>query len=577
MPEKPRDISEAQHFLAGSYSRNGNNQCGATNSVDPPTSQYSELEPDSNGEDGYDNSSSEDERVATGSLYVGTLIALESQQSPNYLKQHFRIAPDIPSLRPGTMVAVEATTDDGRRSRILERVINAWEINPHEDAFSSNLREVIPIRTEYASEGSSTVIYRVAEIEPLKEAILDENDAVIKIRDVQTLPRAGALVYVATNDQIVKALGLESNPNRGIYVGKVRGSKVSIYLKRDVIQRHILIVGGIGTGKSYTRGVLAEELWMLGVPQVNIDVNGEMVEAAKELGGLNLEPGVDFQLPLSALTADDVINAIPSLNGNMVDLVRHAHEELLKVSRKSGVHFVLDNLLDKIKEVGPDLEMKPVTIKPAVGRTESLRRIKYLGTPYDWKAALTPGAFININCKGLLVSDLRIITAAVARDLQRLGQAKEFPFVAFSIDEFHLVTPNNQDSVALQVIRELARIGRHLRIGLILTTQSPQDVDRSILKRLLTRFLHAIEPDQLEALRGVLSDASDDLVKQLPKMPQGTCILTGAYETIRHATVIKVRDRSTTHGGATPDIWSDFEAAGWVGKKSISQPEETHE
>lgn len=577
MPENLEAPSESQRLLPGSHSRNGRDRRGATHSVEPPTLQDAGLEIDSNGEDGHDTSSIDDESLATGSLYVGTLIAVESQQSPNYLKQHFRIAPDIPSLRPGTMVAVEALTDDGRHSRILERVTNAWEINPHEDAFSSNLREVIPIRTEYAEEGASTVIYRVAEIEPLKEAILDRNGAVVEIRDVQTLPRAGASVYMATEDQIVEALGLEYDSDRGIYVGELRGSDISVYLKRDVIQRHILIVGGIGTGKSYTRGVIAEELCMLGVPQVNIDVNGEMVEAAKELRGINLEPGVDFQLPLSALTAEDVINAIPSLNGNMVDLVRHAHEELLKASRKSGDYFLLNDLLEKIKKVGPDLEMKNVTINPAVGRTESLRRIKYLGIPYDWKAVLKPGAFININCQGLLVSDLRIITAAVARDLQRLGQAKEFPFVAFSIDEFHLVTPNNQDSVALQVMRELARIGRHVRIGLILTTQSPQDVDRSILKRLLTRFLHAIEPDQLEALRGVLSDASDDLVKQLPKMPQGTCILTGAYETIRHATVIQVRQRSTTHGGATPDIWSDFEAVGWVGKHLILQPEETHE
>ncbi|MGC1308179.1 MAG: ATP-binding protein [Phormidesmis sp.] len=515
--------------------------------------------------------------VPAPSAYVGTLIALESAHSPNYLKQHFRIASHIPSPKPGSMVAVEAVTDDGRHSRILERVINAWEVNPHEDAFSSNLREVIPIRTEYAEEGSSTVIYRVAEIEPLKEALLDKSGRITEIRDVQTLPRAGAPVYEATEEQIVEALGLADDPERGLHIGVLRGSQIPVVLKRDVIQRHIFIGGGIGSGKSYTRGVLAEELQMLGVPQVNIDVNGEMVDAATELGGINLEPGVDFQLPLSALTADDVINATPSLNGNMIELVRHAHEELLKISRKTGNYFLLKDLINKIEEVAPSLDMNAASTRGrAISRVESLKRIRYLGVPYDWALALKPGAFININCKGMLVSNLRIITATVARDLQRLGQTKQFPFVAFSIDEFHLVTPHNENTVSLQVLRELARIGRHVRIGLILTTQSPQDVDRSILKRLLTRFLHAIEPDQLDSLRGIFSDASEDLIKQLPKMPQGTCILTGAYETIRHASVIQVRQRSTTHGGKTPDIWSDFEAAGWIGKHPIQQ-ENTHE
>src|SRR4029079_5885952 len=97
-------------------------------------------------------------------------------------------------------------------------------------------------------------------------------------------------------------------------------------------------------------------------------------------------------------------------------------------------------------------------------------------------------------------------------------------FVTFSIDEFHLVAPAQDEAVATQVLREIARVGRPHRLGLILTTQSPSDVDRSILKRLLTRFLHSIEPDQLDALRGVFSDASDDLVRSMPKLPQGVAV-----------------------------------------------------
>jgi DNA helicase HerA-like ATPase len=195
-----------------------------------------------------------------------------------------------------------------------------------------------------------------------------------------------------------------------------------------------------------------------------------------------------------------------------------------------------------------------------------------LGVPFDWEKALKPGAFINIDCRNFLVSDLRVIVAAIARDLQRLARAKKIPFVAFSIDEAHLVAPSQEETVCLQVLRELARIGRHLRIGLILTTQSPQDMDKSILKRLLTRFLHAIEPDQLDSLRGIFSDASQDLVRQLPKLPQGVCVVTGAFETIRHATILDVRKRKTTHGGSTPDIWSDFKTREWVGKHDLVIP-----
>lgn len=506
------------------------------------------------------------------SRLLGYLIAEMNEHSPNFLKQHFRLLAGVSSPRPGMMVAVRTKTDDEQNSLILGRVSNVWEVNPHEDAFSSNLREVLPIRTEYAPEGSSTVIYRVAEIEPLEEAILGDDDSLKTIRDVHTLPRAGSPVFVASDDFIIGALGLETDPNKGIHVGNVRGEAgLPVILSRTAIQRHIFIGGGIGSGKSYTRGVLAEELAALGIPQINIDVNGEMIDAAQELGGRNLSPGISFKVPLSSFTAEDVINAVPSLNGNMVDLVRHAHEELLKRSAQTGRHFLVHDLLEKINEVGPSLGMKSVTITPAISRTERLSRISYIGQPFDWKSTLRPGTFINIDCKGLLVSDLRIITAAVARDIQRLAQARAIPFIVISIDEFHLVAPTNEDTVALQVLRELARIGRHYRIGLILTTQSPQDVDRSILKRLLTRFLHAIEPDQLDALRGVFSDASHDLIQQLPKLPQGVCIMTGAYETVKHATIIEVRKRTTTHGGATPNIWADLEREGWIGKRPLKE------
>lgn len=91
-----------------------------------------------------------------------------------------------------------------------------------------------------------------------------------------------------------------------------------------------------------------------------------------------------------------------------------------------------------------------------------------------------------------------------------------------------------------------------------------------MLKRLLTRFVHAIEPDQLDALRGIFADAPAEMIRSLPKLPQGSCVLTGVAETVRHATVVDIRRRVTHHGGATPDVWADFRERGWPGKKPLA-------
>jgi DNA helicase HerA-like ATPase len=495
---------------------------------------------------------------------------------------HARLTASVDSLRPGTWVGIAAVDPTNTPRYILGRIVNTWEHNPHEDPQGSLVGEVLPFQTVYAQEGESTVIYRLSEIEPMEEAVLDAEWNILDMVEVSTLPRAGAPVFIANEQLVTAALGLSDTSDEGLEMGTLRGVSdppIRAMLKRSAIQRHIFICGGIGAGKSHTRGVLAEELQALGVPQINVDVNGELIEATKELGGRNLRAGENsFTLPLSSLTADDVLDAIPGLNKstNIAALIEYAHEALLKErTLQRGEHFGVSDLIAKIEDVAPTLEMqKAGTLQPARQRARSLENIPYIGRPFPWEDHIKPGAIINIDCRGMLVSDLRLIVASIARDLQRLARKSDNMFVAFSIDEFHLVAPNDDRSVTTQVLREIARIGRHYKIGLILTTQSPQDVDRSILKRLLTRFLHSIEPDQLDALRGVFSDASSTLIKALPKLPRGTCVVTGAFETIRHAAVVDIRQRHTTHGGHTPDIWSDFAKQGWSGKRKHT-PQET--
>ncbi|MCW2981312.1 MAG: hypothetical protein JWO14_3039 [Solirubrobacterales bacterium] len=528
----------------------------------------------------------DEDPAAGGRLAIGRVISDEA--SPSFFSVRFRMDPGRFSA-PGRFVAIEARAEYGQDVFLLARVEDVREFNPHEDAASSTLREALPFGTSYATEGASTVIYRLAQAEPLEEAILGDDGRLDHIRAISTMPLAGARVFEAGPELTVAALGLCEVPEEGLDMGTVYGAvDVPVVPAKEVVQRHIFIGGGIGSGKSYTRGVLAEELHSWGVPQVNIDVNGEMRQATGELGGRNLVPGeAGFTLPLSALSPADVVDAVPSINRgtNMETLLRFSHEVLLReVANGKRKHFGVEDLVGQIEDCaftlemttgkGPDRQPDRRTVEPTKLRTRSLERLPFLGEPFDWSAELVPGAVINIDCTGMPIGELRLICASVARDLQQLARQRAIPFTVLSIDEFHLVAPSDDSAVTTQVLREIARVGRHYRLGLILTTQSPSDVDRSILKRLLTRFLHAIEPDQLDALKGVFSDASQDLVRSLPKLPQGVCVLTGAFETVRHATLLQVRERKTTHGGATPDIFGDLAAHGWAEKRAFTSPTE---
>ena len=494
-------------------------------------------------------------------------------ESPNMERVQFRILPRRHTA-VGRIVGIRHRRPTHEPVMTLVRVEEMHEFNPHEDAASSTVSDVIPFETRYAPEGRSTVIYRAAQGELLEEALLNPDGTLNRIESPETLPLSGSPVVDVPPDFIAKALNFAPSPDTGLDLGTVHGLPgVKAMPQRSIVQTHMFLAGGIGRGKSFARGVIAEELAVHGVPQINIDPMGEMVEATEDLGGTNVLPGKKFALPLSALEAEDVLDAIPGINRstNIATLIAYAHNSLLhrKVLAK-GEHFGVKELVERIKEVAPDLEMqKPNTLMPAVQRASSLEHIDFIGQPFPWEQELKPGRIINIDCRGRLVPELRLIAASVARDIQRLAKAWKLPFVVLSMDEAHLIAPNNDDVVTTQVIREIARIGRHYRIGLIMTTQSPADMDRSVLKRLLTRFIFAIEPDQLESLRGVFADAPEAIIRHLPKLPIGTCVLTGVSETVKHATVVDVRERKTRVGGQTPDIFADLAARGWTGRKAI--------
>jgi DNA helicase HerA-like ATPase len=505
---------------------------------------------------------------------LGTVVSDDA--SPTFEEIRFRLDATM-TVNPGEFAAVEGRDRDANLvAWVMCRVLDAHEVNPHEDPQSATVRDVLPFPGTYAGEGESTIIYRLARCEPVEELPISDGGGIGDPAEIRTLPRAGDLVRRPRPDMITAVMGFPPDPDQGLHVGHLHGEdSIPVTVDNGAVQRHVLIVGGIGSGKSYTRGVLGEELHRWGVPQVNIDVNGEMIGAAKELGGVNVRPGSGFTLPLGTLTREDLLEAVSGVNRgtNIETLIGYTFDSLRReIARGRRSEFSVDELVAEIEVQAPFLKMEQAnTLRPAQQRVRALERLSYIGHRFEWVGTLKPGAFVNIDCRGLLLGDLRVITAAVARDLQDLARERKIPFTILSIDEFHLVAPNDDKMVSTQVLREIARIGRHYRLGLVLTTQSPADVDRAVLKRLLTRFVHTIEPDQLDSLRGIFADAPQEVIRSLPKLPRGTCVLTGVAETVRHAAVVDIRARVTSHGGATPDVFGDLRERGWPGKKPLTE------
>jgi DNA helicase HerA-like ATPase len=496
---------------------------------------------------------------------IGSVIA--DDVSPSFDTFRFKALANE-YVYPGTLVGALLDTN----TFLIGRISSSIEVNPHESASRTAVRHAMELEPDYPEEGLSTTVYRVYEADIIEEGFI-EGDRII-ITEPSDMAKAGVDVFIPTEEVIAQAMGFQRDPEKSLCLGRTKitaedvvsdeDAPNNVLLKPDVIQRHMFVGGTTGSGKSYATGIILEEINKLKLPIVILDSQQEYIHLANGLGGAVLTPGKDYSVQLSSLTESEVLDLVPTLRGT------HGLELLaftfLRLKRERA-SFNLDDLLSGMQTDGPTLDLKPVSINPAINRTRSsIGRHNFIGAASDWSNLLSKYTVINIDCANLDQSQLQLVVGATLRELQKQRINNKIPPYIVVLDEAHLLVPEGEESPCKQVIRENVRIGRHYGICMILITQSPVDIDKKTIRQCNTRFIFALEPDQLDSLRGIRADATEDMLKRLPKMPRGTCLLSGTYETIKHAIPIRIRsDRKTSPGGQTPDIFKEISR--WMPKK----------
>ena len=474
---------------------------------------------------------------------------------------------------PGTLIG----TTIGSSKFLIGRISGSIEVNPHESAARAKVREAMGIEADYPEEELSTNIYRVYEADIIEEGIIVSGGegAKLSISEPSDMAKAGSAVYFLDEDIVAQAMGFNIKVEESLCLGRTRitaedllvgsDAKNNVLLKPEIIQRHLFIGGTTGSGKSYATGIILEEINKFNIPIVILDSQNEYIGVAKGLGGKVLRPGKDYMVRLSSLTETEILKLVPTLAGTKgYELLPFSFNAL----KKEKSEFGLDDLIKRMEADGPSLDFRSASIKLAISRTySSLSRHKFLGQETNWIDLITATPVVNVDCGDLDQNQLQLIVGATLRELQKLRVNNEIPPYLLVLDEAHLLVPEGEDSPCKQVIRENVRIGRHYGICSILITQSPVDIDKKTIRQCNTRLIFALEPDQLDSIKGVRSDATEEMLHRLPKMPRGTCILSGTYETIRHAIPIKIRsDRKTKPGGVAPNIFKEIKDK-WLKKR----------
>ena len=474
--------------------------------------------------------------------------------------------------RPNLNTFVVALRQDDENMAHYGRIITGSELNlrarpggmQKDDAYGMS-------RPDIRSSELSPDLVRIMEIELLGEIVIKDGIS-LDIMEPTQLPHTGQPVYELPATIIPKLLGIPeiqdagespSNP-AGLYLGKIEsgGHSVPFFLPNDAIARHIAVLGKTGVGKSYAVGVLMEELYDKKIPMLSFDVLGDTEQTAIELKGKHIVAGTDeFKIPYSIVGLEEFLAFIPNLTSDQRELIASAYggvfdKALEKLERGEDLNIPFRELTDRVTNIGQAINSRATNnavdrVKAAFSRSSLLT-----DQSVTWTNDLATSSLINIYVGHLGQRQRNLVVGAAARILQRLRRRNHIPPFVLIIDEAHLFLPGGSDlPPSTLVLREMIRTARHDSVGVILLSQSPSSMDRQILLTCNTRMLFALDPEDLRVVAGQIGDLPEETIKRIPRMARGTAVLTSGMDIMRHAVIVKIRERiKTTHVAETPDL-----------------------
>ena len=376
-------------------------------------------------------------------------------------------------------------------------------------------------------------------------------------------------------------------------VGDVSDVRVGVPL--GMLNRHGLIAGATGTGKTKTLQLLAEQLSAQGVPVFAADIKGDLsgistpgqpntkvVERAAAVGqqwtatGFPVEyfaiGGQGTGIPLRATMTSfgpTLLSKVLGLNATQessLGLVFHYADEaglpLLDLADLRAVvqFLVSDEGKKDLKDLGGLSSSTAGVILRELIAFEDQGADAFFGEPeFETKDLLRTsegrGVISLVELPDLqdrpavFSTFLMWLLADLFHDLPEVGDPDK-PSLVFFFDEAHLLfTDASKDF--LQSIAQTARLIRSKGVGVFFVTQSPTDVPDEVLGQLGSRIQHqlrAATPNDAKALKATVNtyptSGYDDLGKVILSLGIGEAIVTVMNE----------------RGAPTPVAWTRLRA-----------------
>lgn len=470
--------------------------------------------------------------------------------------------------------------------------------------FGFNIIKVILIGTHFDKDGSRENVFR---------------------RSLATIPTINAECHLIHGDRLKRFMQAISSIPEGEDAVSLQIGNYSIdedataWLNGNkLFQRHAVIVGSTGSGKSWCVAKILEQVAALkSADAILFDIHGEYSTLQGDsfthlkVAGPNdaMEEGMLF-LPYWLLTYEEMLSLMldrsdsnaPNQAMMFSSAVIDGKKEFLKKDGKdemeanitldSPIPYNLDNLLNSLR--AKDTEMVSGArgdkqgpyfgkLTRFIQRLETKQKDKRLNFMFSSEAHLLSYDYMSELCsklmlpsvagkKGVKIIDfsevpsdiLPLIVSLIARvifSVQQWTTSEHRHPIAIFCDEAHLYIPANTeksiDDASLVTFERISKEGRKYGIGLVVISQRPSEVNRTVLSQ-SNNFIamRLTNVDDQSVVKRLLPDSLGDYAEMLPILDIGEALVVGDASLLPSR--IRIAPPNMKPRSATIDFWDEW-------------------
>jgi DNA helicase HerA-like ATPase len=415
-------------------------------------------------------------------------------------------------------------------------------------------------------------------------------------------PNPGDPVFLASSETLSGVLSPRRMHDQGsAHVGSLltrSAGEVPVVLSiKDVVSTHLAILASTGAGKSYTAGVLVEELMrpynraavLIVDPHGEYDTLRSIEENQSFRGDDGYQPEVKIfthdriKVRVSTLTEADIKYLLPEgTSDKMLHYLSQAFRKLTAGERGERGLWGYQDLRDAVtaEKYGED------DGRGSGGNVGSIDALLWrLDNRFDRPDSIfsdhehiplselfQPGRCTVLQLSDIEQNEQQVVVATLLRRVNKArmatvraeaqaGTDSYLPYPVFTlIEEAHRFAPAGQTVVSTNILKQILSEGRKFGVGIGLITQRPGKLDQDVLSQCMTQvIMRIVNPVDQDTVAKSVEGAGRQLLDELPALTKGQAVISGVG--VNTPVMCRVRERITRHGGETfdaPAEWAEW-------------------